>query len=184
MKAYKHLLGYLERYTLLNFKRLHVRFHRIKRPDVTPFLHTHPFHYLSIVLRGGYTESQTGKTIRHRRLSFILRRAQTAHRIVSVEPGTLTLFFAWKTQTAQWELQEAPSQHVTPDWVDYPKGVYSRQLYGRKVYSKFDRYWHRCADTCSAAEAETRASIDQSTTGNWVMGLSQNAEPSVTLSLA
>ena len=171
MIGYKHLLGYLERYTLIHFKRMHIRIHRIKRPDITPFLHTHPFHYLSIVLRGGYTESLEGKMIKHRWLSVIPRRSKTAHRIVAVQPGTLTLFFSWKTKGQQWEFKRGGSDFPSQDWVDHPKGIYTRELYGRIVFSKFDGYWHRAADSKSGAEQEYRPSIDQSTPGVLVSSL-------------
>jgi hypothetical protein len=165
MFAYKHLVGYLERYTILHFKRMHVRFHRIKRPDITPFLHTHPFHYLSIVLWGGYTEFVKGEMRKHGFLSFIRRSASEAHRIVEVKPGTLTLFFTWKTKDRAWSLQDDPSGVPAPEWVNYPQGVYLRQLYGRTVYSKFDRFWHKAADSYEEAQVQTSPSIDQSTAG-------------------
>lgn len=165
MRAYKHLVGYLERYTVLNFRRLHVRFHRIKRPDITPFQHTHPFHYLSLVLWGGYTECVGQKLNQHGLLSIIPRRASTAHRIVEVKPGTLTLFFTWKTQDQAWTLEDDHSNYPAEEWVAYPTGVYTRLLYGKQVYSKFDRYWHKAGDTYDAAKAEIKPSIDQSTPG-------------------
>lgn len=171
MIAYKHLRGYLERYTLFNFMRVHVRFHRIKRPDITPFLHTHPFDYLSIVLWGGYTECLEHGEISHRPLSIIARSRKTAHRITSVRKGTLTLFFTWKTKDKSWEFKECPASPEAPDWIDYPEGVYARTLYGRVAYSKFDRYWHRAAKCIESARSENRPSIDQSTAGDWVENL-------------
>jgi hypothetical protein len=171
VRAYKHLLGYLERYTLVNFKRIHIRFHRIKRPDITPFLHTHPFDYLSIVLWGGYTECLENREISHGKLSFIFRKKTTAHRIVAVRPGTLTLFFTWKSKEKHWEFKDCPVEHPAPDWINYPEGVYARELYGRTVYSKFDKYWHRAAQCMESAKAEHRPSIDQSSSGEWVSGL-------------
>lgn len=168
MIAYKHLRGYLERYTLLNFMRVHIRFHRIKRPDITPFLHTHPFDYLSIVLWGGYTECLEDGELSHRPLSIIARSRRTAHRIIAVRPGTLTLFFTWKSEDKSWMFKECPKEHKAPDWIDYPKGVYARTLYGRPAYSKFDKYWHRAAQSIEAARTEQRPSIDQSSAGEMV----------------
>lgn len=166
MRAYKHLVGYLERYTLINFKRVHVRLHRIKRPDITPFLHSHPFHYLSIVLWGGYTEClENGEVKTHGFLSLIPRNANVAHRIMSVKPGTLTLFCTWKTRDQQWTLKEGGEAFSSPEWVNHPTGVYQRQLYGKTQYSKFNKFWHKAAKTYDEALGETRPSIDQSTPG-------------------
>lgn len=169
MFGYKHLRGYLERYTIIKFWRVHVRFHRIKRPDITPFLHSHPFHYLSIVLWGGYSEClDNGKVIKHSMFSVIPRSARVAHRILTVEKGTLTLFFTVKTRDYSWRLEDDKSDHPAPEWIDYPKGIYLRELYGRKVYSKFDRYWHKAANCIDLANTEMQPSIDQSTAGTLV----------------
>lgn len=162
MIAYKHLIGYLERYTLLHFKRLHIRIHRIKRPDITPFYHTHPFSYISIILRGGYTEDVNGQLIHHVAGSVVCRNDTTPHRIIEVNPKTVTLFLTWKNKGQKWELIEIENCS-TVDWIHYPKGIYKRELYGKTVYSKFDRWWYRAAHSVEAAALEERPSIDQST---------------------
>ncbi len=162
MLAYKHLLGYLHRYTLIHIKRLHCRIHRIRRPDITPFLHTHPFSYISIILWGGYTEDVEGKLVNNGFLSVIRRDSNVAHRITAVKPGTVTLFLTWKTKDRKWRFKEG-SLVPSVDWVSYPKGIYTRELYGKLVYSKFDQYWFKASPTPEGAQAETDPSIDQST---------------------
>lgn len=163
MLGYKHLMGYLERYTLIHIKRLHIRIHRIKRADATPFHHTHPFSYISVILRGGYTEDVNGELFTHRVGSVIARRDVTPHRIVDVNPKTVTLFLTWKNKGQHWELIDRGNQYPVNDWIDYPAGIYKRLLYGNIVYSKFDQWWHRAASTSRGAELESRPSIDQST---------------------
>lgn len=48
---------YMRRWYLLYFPRLFsVRVHHIRRPDLDRFPHDHPWHFVSIILRGGYME--------------------------------------------------------------------------------------------------------------------------------
>lgn len=158
LKPYKHLNGYLERWTVLKIGRLHVRLHDIKRNDATPFLHNHPFHYLSFIISGGYTENLDGKFITRRRFSLAFRSDKTYHRIVSVQPKTKTIFFTWKTNT-KWDLK--PSKEKTDDWVDYEPGLYIRTLWDKPRYCKFDKYWFEGKSSKQEALASNRPSIDQ-----------------------
>jgi len=162
LKEYKSLVGYLERFTVIHVGRLHIRLHRIKSADRTPFLHSHPFHYISFIMRGGYEEELENKIIDHKRFSFIFRRNSTYHRIKSVRPDTVTLFFTWKTPEYKWRFGKQ-----TLDTVQWPmlQGVYKRQVFGKDYYAKFDKYWHighTCIEKCLA---ETSPSIDQTTPG-------------------
>lgn len=168
MLGYKHLKGYLERYTILKVWRLHIRLHRIKRPDITPFLHTHPFHYISIILWGGYSEVTDSKVCIRSRWSVSFRSAATPHRIVSVDPNTITLFITWSTAANVWKFVATDWKFVATDWIVYEPGIYSRELYGNVVYSKFNEYWHKAATTIDEAHDSTLASIDQSTAGQFM----------------
>lgn len=163
MKPYKHLLGYLERYTILKIGRLHIRLHRIKRSDITPFQHTHPFSYISIILRGGYTDRVRTKCYTHGIGSVIFRKSSTPHRIVDVEHGTTTLFITWLTKDRKWKFVEYGE--VSGEWTLYETGIYKRVLYGKEKYCKFDGYWFKSSDTFEGALAETEPSIDQNTVG-------------------
>ncbi|QBY56462.1 hypothetical protein [Cupriavidus oxalaticus] len=137
--------------------------HRIQSKDLTPFLHTHPFAYASLILRGGYGE-QTSQDIRwYGPGSLLLRRSDFAHRLARVEPGTLTLFITWKRKDNARQLRRPEIMDPDVPWVDYPAGVYQRRLYGRVRYCKFDQFWHTAADTVEAASASTKPSIDQKT---------------------
>lgn len=77
--------------------------HWIHRPDSDRWLHDHPWCFFSIVLRGGYVE-ETPRGVRRVRW-FNCNRSTDLHRILSVEPGTITLVFtgpkvrSWGFQT-------------------------------------------------------------------------------------
>lgn len=47
---------FLERYTILKIGLLHIRIHYIKDIDRSVFYHNHLFHYISIILKGGYSD--------------------------------------------------------------------------------------------------------------------------------
>lgn len=160
---HKSLVGYMERRTLLHIGRLHIRLHRITSSDATPFLHSHPFSYVSLILRGGYTEETLKGTTHHRSGSILWRSSSTHHRLAAVDDRTLTLFITWKRKDNAWSLMRLAVPAHCPGWVDHPRGVYVRVLYGKQRHCKFDGFWHSAADTPEAAWASTKPSIDQTT---------------------
>lgn len=91
---------YMTRLTLLRIPGLQVMLHWLRQPDHARDPHDHPWSFASIVLRGGYVEDRIEldhgerweigrKTRKIRWLNFCDSR--TPHRIVWVEPRTLTL---------------------------------------------------------------------------------------------
>lgn len=82
------------------------RVHHIATADYDRVLHDHPWNFVSIVLRVGYTEvrpvgiepiwrangEEVTYTVDRRVGSFAYRRATDRHRIVAVLPDTYTLF--------------------------------------------------------------------------------------------
>lgn len=107
------------------------RVHKILDIDRTPFLHTHPFWYVSIILKGGYTErvlQKDGslKTIKHRPGSVIVRSPFTAHRIDAVEPRCTTLFLTWKLAWVgqAWTLLRHHQVQAPEGYRDLPDGMY------------------------------------------------------------
>lgn len=99
---------YLVRLRVVSTPWLGVYLHRIIRPDAERHVHDHPWPFASLVLRGGYTEvivRGTARTVagvlgggtivqgtrRWRRGSFHRMPLDMAHRIVHVEPRTVTL---------------------------------------------------------------------------------------------
>lgn len=161
LSPYKSLNGYLHRFTLLKVGRLHIRVHSILVPDGTPFLHTHPFHYASLILSGGYTEKLRSKSLTHKMGSLILRSANTPHQITHVEPNTRTLFVTWETASKKWSLEEGGTG--IGDWDALESGVYTRELYGEVRFCKFDRFWFKAANSIEDALVQTEPSIDQTT---------------------
>lgn len=161
LSPYKSLNGYLHRFTLLKVGRLHIRVHSILVPDGTPFLHSHPFHYASLILSGGYTEKLRSKSLTHKAGSLILRSANTPHQIVQVLPNTRTLFITWETRDRKWHLEEGGTG--VSDWACLEPGIYTRELYGEVRFCKFDRFWFKAANSLEEAAAQTEPSIDQTT---------------------
>lgn len=83
-----------------------VRVHRIATPDYDRDMHDHPWAFVSIVLRGGYTErrpwviepdfidgEERAYDLIRRPSSIALRRPTDRHRIVDVLPDTWSLVF-------------------------------------------------------------------------------------------
>lgn len=98
---------YLRRWFLLRSKYLNVYIHYIARPDEDPDPHDHPWNFLSVRLKGGYTERiwhyrtpcEEGVEDRTNNAPGIgYRPAETVHQITSVKPNTFTLVITgpWK----------------------------------------------------------------------------------------
>lgn len=89
---------YITRLHLLKTPWFAVCLHWINKPDPEPYLHDHPVTFLSVILRGGYSEFRwTPRDGNHQRthhwFNFIRATQLDQHTISSVEPGTLTLCF-------------------------------------------------------------------------------------------
>lgn len=82
---------YITRLHLLKTPWFALCLHWISKPDPEPFHHDHPVTFLSLVLRGGYSEQRNG-TLRHRLwINFVRATGTDVHTIVDVLPNTLTL---------------------------------------------------------------------------------------------
>lgn len=160
MKPYNHLRGYLHRWSVLKVGRLKVRIHDILTPDGTPYMHTHPFHYVSIVLSGGYTE-QIYKgfhlaTVKHTRWSVIARTAGRPHRISEVQPNAKTLFFCWSSRQP-WKLFRFGCP-APQGYVDAPDGVYEVHNGWR---ARRNGFWYALRSSPEEARACGQLSIHQ-----------------------
>lgn len=91
---------YIRRLHLVKTPWFAVCLHWFNKPDPEPHLHDHPVSFLSLILRGGYTEERYGpdpkwgpRTLRveHRWWNWLPANRGTAHAIRRIEPGTLTL---------------------------------------------------------------------------------------------
>lgn len=89
----------MERWRLIQTPLFGLYVHRIYREDLDPVPHDHPWRFWSLILRGGYAEEfhPDVRMVGHsrqqtqRRGSFHGFPLGAAHRITSVQPGTVTL---------------------------------------------------------------------------------------------
>lgn len=136
-------------------------------PDGTPFLHNHPFWYISFIVRGGYTEQvlvgDDLVVVDRRAPSITLRRPSTYHRITKVHKKCTTLFITWKS--GSWNLIRhegvpPPLTYIVPD----SDGVYVRNINNVRVYSKFaGGVWHVGSENKQTAAESTALSVHQCT---------------------
>ncbi len=79
---------YLRRWRIIQTPLFAIYLHKIMRPDWRPLLHDHPWSFIAIVLRGGYTEKRldlhTRTTYRHRVKRLNVVRRDDAHYIESL----------------------------------------------------------------------------------------------------
>lgn len=121
---YRHLPGYMERYWLLPYGRLPIaaRVHHILRSDSDRVFHDHPWPYLTIILRGGYTETTpvydesgiyNGTRSRwHGAGSILFRRAQSWHRLEVPEGVTTWTLFITGPKRQKWGFLREPDAKV------------------------------------------------------------------------
>lgn len=153
-KPYSNIKDFLLRFTLFKVGKLHVRLHKIVDKDNTTLFHNHPFKYLSIVLKGGYTEHIAGVGMRtHKRGSFILRSNNTYHRIESIQGETVTLFIAWGDYGwSAWN----------PGRSNHPDDIYRRMVQGEWKWAKRENgIWFIGNAEKELAKVEIRHSIHQ-----------------------
>lgn len=156
-KSYSNIKGFLKRYTILKVGKLHIRLHRITDKDQSTLFHNHPFHYLSIILKGGYEETYIKDDelydIKHRFLSIILRKNTIFHRITEVKNETLTLFitygnYGWKAFNTKNDISN--------------DGVFERIVNGKMIWSKKENgIWFIGNTNKLIAKNELRHSIHQ-----------------------
>lgn len=106
---------YITRLHLVKTPWFAVCLHWLNKPDPELFDHDHPVSFLSIILRGWYTENKNGKMRFHRWFNYI--SATDYHTITGVGPNTLTLCFMGP-KTREWGF------HTNRGWV-YWKDYYN-----------------------------------------------------------
>jgi hypothetical protein len=159
LTKYSSVKDFLYRFTILKIGKLHIRIHKIVSPDKTTLLHSHPFHYCSIILKGGYVErvadSVTLKTMEstHKAGSVIIRDNSTPHRIEMLLGETWTLFVAWGDYG--WKAYNLQKSNVED-------GLFRRKINEKIVWSKRkDGVWYIGNEDQNVAMNETRFSIHQ-----------------------
>lgn len=98
---------YLRRLRVIETPPARIYWHHLDGPDPDPQPHDHPWPFISIIIRGGYTEQvytslwhEIGRTVPHhtntwRRFSIHwMHPSRVAHRIITVKPGTISLILA------------------------------------------------------------------------------------------
>lgn len=70
--------------------------HKICLPDYDEHLHSHPWNFVSLVLKGFYLESSRGQKIHRKPGSLLMRKASDFHQITWLgAPPVWTLVFVW-----------------------------------------------------------------------------------------
>lgn len=157
-KPYSSIKDFLQRFTLLKFGKLHIRLHKIVDKDNTSLFHNHPFHYISIILKGGYKEIildqnnlEYSKT--HNLFSVIVRRNNIYHRIIELKNPTITLFIAYGKYN--WNAIQT-SKNLQPN------GLFQRTINNKVIWSKrHNGIWYIGNIDKNVAQNETRHSIHQ-----------------------
>lgn len=117
---------FLERWGLVHDRLGGFYLHHLTGPDPGMDLHDHPWAFVSVILKGGYTEQEIDTAtavdcaaLAHRQwhwLSVHRMPLTSAHRITTVRPGTWTLVLREPTRR-RWGFY-MPSGWV--DWEQYP----------------------------------------------------------------
>lgn len=156
-KPYSSIKDFLQRFTLLKVGNLHIRLHKITDKDRTTLFHNHPFNYISIILKNGYTETYlkdgTEKKLNHNFLSLIKRDHTTYHRIDDIKGETITLFIAYGKY--KWNAFNMKNEGNT-------NGIYQRVINGKEIWCKKENgIWFIGHANKTNAENEIRHSIHQ-----------------------
>lgn len=159
LSEYSSIKDFLYRFTIFKIGKLHIRLHKIVSPDRTTLLHTHPFHYCSIILKGGYVEkvadsiSLKSTELIHKSGSIILRDSSIPHRIERLLGETWTLFITWGNYG--WKAYNLEKANVED-------GLFRRKINEKIVWSKRkDGVWYIGNEDQNVAMNETRFSIHQ-----------------------
>ncbi len=109
--------------------------HWIRKPDAEPWLHDHPVSFLSIILRGGYTElRRRGDGPAHHKVNrwfnFVRASAGDRHRIVLTRTNTLTLCLMGP-KTREWGFHVW--REISPSGWLYWKDYYARLKAGENL---------------------------------------------------
>ncbi|WP_396190654.1 hypothetical protein [Flavobacterium sp.] len=139
-----------------------LRLHNILDIDRTPYLHTHPFDYVSIVLFGGYDEQvlqEDGSiiTIEHKIGSVIKRKGDIPHRISAIRKNCFTLFLA-KDTGFNWNLIRHHNIEMPIGYINAKDGIYHKD---GSFTKRFNQMWYVKCKTREEAIASTKLSIHQ-----------------------
>lgn len=100
---------YMRRYHLRYGRRQGIRFHHILGSDPGPWLHDHPWDFVSVLIQGGYTEITEQGQVRYDAPCVIQRKAETPHRLIVDHP-------VW-TYVVTGRLRRTWGFHAAGGWV-------------------------------------------------------------------
>lgn len=86
---------HFRRWRILELPKLRVYLHYIAEKDHDAHEHDHPWHFCSLILKGGYIESSMGKMTTVRPGSILKRHHYIPHKIHDLIAPTWTLVIAW-----------------------------------------------------------------------------------------
>jgi len=157
LKQYNSIQGYLERFTIFQIGKLHLRTHTIKSKDATTLLHCHPFKYISVIWKGGYQEQYLTKWgdigTRDRRAPCIIFSSHKRYnRIEKLHGETKSIFLAWGKY--KW--------NAINKEVDHSDTMHRMLVKGKWVWTKRrSGIWYIGNDDKDIAKDEVRHSIYQ-----------------------
>jgi hypothetical protein len=116
---------YITRLHVLKTPWFAICLHWINKPDPEPYLHDHPVSFLSLILRGGYSEQRrhgngygrtySNRVVHHRWFNWVKADPGDQHTITYVKPKTLTLCLMGRKKR-EWGFHR-PSGWIM--WKDY-----------------------------------------------------------------
>lgn len=112
-----HMRGFLRRYYLFMTKHFSIVINHIRRPDTGQGqYHNHPYHFISIVLKGGYTEilwrGDKVETINRGTGDINFRFKSDRHRITKLDGDVWTLFIRFGSSTGEWGLYKDNGEYT------------------------------------------------------------------------
>jgi len=113
--------NYILRLHLLKTPWFAICVHWLNAPDPEPCQHDHPVTFLSVILRGGYTERRKRDYRVHRWFNWITASSSDPHTIIDVKPRTVTLCFMGP-KIREWGF------HTRSGWVGWK--IYNATKYG------------------------------------------------------
>lgn len=122
--------NYLTRWRLVQTPWIALYLHRFDGPDSRPILHDHPWPFLSIVLRGGYTEHRMGgdQVVRTRlvtRASYMpVWAAHFIERLHREPTWTLVVVGRRQRRWGYWE----PIRHAIWRWTAFDEHEYDTEF--------------------------------------------------------
>lgn len=91
----------LTRYFILRTPILNIYLHHFHRSDEDREMHDHPWHFFTIILKGGYTEDTPKGKFERKPGAFLFRSAKHIHRVELNGQDCWTLIFVTK-KVREW----------------------------------------------------------------------------------